>query len=309
MCSDCLSYTCSLRLWYVSCRFITESADRERLQYYVPCHGGVPCSALDLPLDVSGLRNVSVVAGHFFWNVWDRLPSCKEPNQTVAVEVDREGQAGNESTSTGCAPSCMVMGRHPVDRAISYYYQRCYGSEGCAGYRRRINDLSPEELEWITVHQREGREGVDAAGQPVLVVGDEGMSDATCRSLAGAKATTGSMLQDGVPIPIPPPLGETELQTALRNVRTCVVGLLERWSESQLVFNAWFPWIDFSKDRERRKMFIYSNKETRADLRPELREVLERQNRCDMVVYAEMERLFEVQLSAAEQSRNLYDQQ
>lgn len=257
---------------------------------------------MDLPQNSSGLHGVSVVAGHFFWNVWDRLPSCGGRRGGRGGEGDQP-LSESMAHSAGCSPSCMAVGRHPVDRAISYYYQRCYGSEGCIGYQRRINDLSPEELEWIAVHQREARL---VEGEGRLVVGDEGMSDAACRSLAGAKATTGAVLEEGVSVPIPPPLGEAEMQRAVGNMRTCVVGLLERWDESQEVFSAWFPWIDFSQDRERRKMFIYSGKESRADLRPALREVLERHNRCDLALYAEMERVFEKQLVAMAQAQALY---
>ena len=85
---------------------------------------------------------------------------------------------------------------------------------------------------------------------------DVGMEDAACRALANAKATTG--LVAGVDdIHVPPPVTETETLRALTNVEHCVVGLLERWEETKAMLEFWFPWLDFSVDSHRRKMFIY----------------------------------------------------
>ena len=39
----------------------------------------------------------------------------------------------------GCRPSVFVMGRNPIDRAISYYYQRCFQLESCIGKRNKFN--------------------------------------------------------------------------------------------------------------------------------------------------------------------------
>lgn len=79
-------------------RFIAESAEKLELSYFIPCHGGVHCVTLSLPesnlsssssssssvaasllrsqenvsqcLPPLDLSNTTVVAGHFFWNVW-----------------------------------------------------------------------------------------------------------------------------------------------------------------------------------------------------------------------------------------------
>ena len=99
------------------------------------------------------LSNVSVVAGHFFWDVWDDLPTAR----TERVQ-DNDYDNGNGNSTMNDkkinfsegkgnvmkkrVPPCFIMGRHPVERAISYYYQRCFESTACVGYRRRINELS-----------------------------------------------------------------------------------------------------------------------------------------------------------------------
>lgn len=50
---------------------------------------------------------------------------------------------------------------------------------------------------------------------------------------------------------IPPELTEEEILRALDNVPRTVVGILERWGDTLRVMNHWFPWIDFSRDKNR----------------------------------------------------------
>eukprot|EP01038_Epipyxis_sp_PR26KG_P017435 gene17435-24114_t len=64
------------------------------------------------------------------------------------------------------------------------------------------------------------------------------------------------------------------------------VGVLERWDETIAVINhCWFPWIDFTKDHNKRLMWnyvtdpsIHREKENKNNIRPELRIVLENIN-------------------------------
>lgn len=58
-------------------RFIADSAVEHQLSSFIPCHGGLHCITLALPLSSNDshsvavdLSNTSVVAGHFFWDVW-----------------------------------------------------------------------------------------------------------------------------------------------------------------------------------------------------------------------------------------------
>jgi hypothetical protein len=81
-------------------------------------------------------------------------------------------------------PSCFVMGRHPVDRAISYYYERCYTAQSCVGFQRRVNSLTAEELETIGVYERMGMYN---EGNRSIVIVDEGMEDAMCRMMTDQK--------------------------------------------------------------------------------------------------------------------------
>jgi len=57
-------------------------------------------------------------------------------------------------------------------RAISYYYQRCYDVEACVGYKKRINDLTVEDLEFIAIYDRQGKHKED---NKTVVILDEGL--------------------------------------------------------------------------------------------------------------------------------------
>jgi hypothetical protein len=196
------------------------------------------------------------------------------------------------------------MGRHPVERAVSYYYQRCYGSRDCVGYQRRINDLTVEELRFVALSERQGKL---AADNRTFVILDEGMSEAGCRALADEKHTTGRIIGTGTSngggggltdLSLPPPLSRDAEDRAIeQNLPRCAVGILEQWAETKRVLRHWFPWLDFSRETHRRKMHVYSGKETVDSLRPAIRHVLEEVNRCDLRLYARMRELFEKQLA------------
>ena len=56
---------------------MAEAAERYNLTYFIPCHGNLSC----VTLSVAGRReqnysvdNVSILAGHFAWGVWNELP-------------------------------------------------------------------------------------------------------------------------------------------------------------------------------------------------------------------------------------------
>lgn len=245
----------------------------------IPCHGGIHCVAVDVK-DINttnvDLENASVIAGHFSWGVWNQLPSYRP-------------------TNPDSPPPCLVMGRHPVDRAISYYYQRCYGSSSCIGYNRRINDITPEELRTIALLEREGKLKEDNS---TLIILDEGMSDAACRALLNQKATTGLIIgQDRIVVPSMLPVDAAEAAKA--RLRKCVVGIVERMDETKRVIAEWFPWVKNIEREKKKLMQIYSNKETSSDLRDDLRAVLLEVNICDVQLYEEMLRLFHLQLEVS----------
>ena len=99
---------------------------------------------------------------------------------------------------------------------------------------------------------------------------------------------------------VPAALTERDTQEAISRLQYTIVGILERWNDTVKVINHWFPWIDFTNDFNRKRMFIFRGKENRDELLPELYEVLANFNRCDMNLYDHMKIRFDDQLDSIE---------
>lgn len=216
------------------------------------------------------MTNLSVIAGHFSWDSWKLLPSVE---------------------SQIFQPSCFVMGRHPIERTISYYYHRCFPVPACVGYNRMLNTLSKDEFEYYVYHHRDGRYLED---NKTIIITDEGLSNAACRALANKKVTSGTIISNNL-IKVPDSLSMNDISTAISNVQQCIVGLMENYNQTLSVMKLWFPWIDFSNDTTRHKMKLVTGKETYQTLRLDLRKIIIEANYGDMLLYQSMEELFDKQ--------------
>jgi hypothetical protein len=221
------------------------------------------------------LSKVSVIAGHFFWNVWKPLPQASGRNQLPNL-------------SSSFKPSCFVMARNPIQRIISFYDQRFYREVKSPLFEKDFNNFSTEEWEQLLIYQRFARLKED--NKTVIIV-DEGMSDAACRTMANIKTTAG--LENPTEIAVPPELTQDETRRALENSKHCVIGVLERWEDTVRVINHWFPWIFFDN-----KFGLQLNRGSSSNryIRPDLLEVTIRNNQCDMHLYDQMVHQFEKQL-------------
>ncbi len=129
----------------------------------------------------------------------------------------------------------------------------------------------------------------------MVVIVDEGMSDAFCRTIANTKSSVGN---DGRhQIDIPEPFTDGEIELSVKNTLQCVVGVQERWSETLNVINHWFPWIPISSDsKERLNDNNNLRKENERTIRPDLLKVIIDSNRCDLEVHSAVLRRFAEQL-------------
>ena len=130
---------------------------------------------------------LSVIAGHFQWGVWDtrgRTTTSTSTSTTTSTRPLSNRTLGSVSVGsvTRLDPArldvaCLVMLREPVDRTISYYYERVYPS-----VKTKLNELSEGDLlfvmnEWIgSAHSR---------------YRDEGLANTACRMMAGVNYRKG----------------------------------------------------------------------------------------------------------------------
>ncbi len=127
---------------------------------------------------------------------------------------------------------------------------------------------------------------------------DDGISDSMCRVLTNTRVTTGRLVSDSEALIVPPGMTPEDAELAQANVDSCVIGLQDRWKDTLEIVNHWFPWIHTKRDPDRRKMDIYSGKETMANLKESARQHILDLNQCDLAVYERMVLRFEKQLAA-----------
>ena len=94
-------------------------------------------------LYLDSYENVAVISGHFNWQVWLHLDTYVQQFMTPVINpIKMTATGAHVLTATSYEylppdaippPKCMVIGRHPIARFISYYYQRCFTSVTCAG--------------------------------------------------------------------------------------------------------------------------------------------------------------------------------
>ena len=291
-----------------------ESANRHGLNYIIPCYGIIDCATtalspperviynttdsikkMNMDRKMDNYANISIVAGHFSWDVWKNLPSyfnsVKPANTTVATTEHVD------SSQFLQPPPCLVIGRHPIDRMISYYYDRIYKYSQVP-----LNNLTVDKLQFHinTFHALFPR-----LEKNVWVIVDDGMREGMCRAMSDQKIVTGTVL------PIDYDFGTPELyydkpfdiheasQISVHNVNQCVVGLSERWHDTKIIIHEFFPWLDMNSrepDRQRNSNTIATARETRDTLKPELLQLLLENNKCDMVVYKAMLERFELEM-------------
>jgi hypothetical protein len=242
----------------------------------IPGYGGLHSVIFDLrDFDETYLKDVSVLAGHFSWDIWSQLPSVNQSNSSNAT-----------------IPPCFVMGRHPVDRVLSYYYQRCYLEPNCHYSQIPFNNLTSTDLIWFLTTFRQAL----LNHRHEFVIVDEGVQDAGCRALANQKKTTGRSIYNDS---FPGNLTKWEEKVALKNIESCVVGLQDDWTNTKKMMNHWFPWIK-TELKEENLFKGTEKKESMQKIRPDLREIIEEINGCDMKLYEKMKILFAKQLSVIE---------
>ncbi|GMI21106.1 hypothetical protein TeGR_g3842 [Tetraparma gracilis] len=253
-------------------RYIVQKALEMEQGFYVPCYDkdgtyweDMRCYSFDLK-NASALNggekgDLGVVAGHFDWDVWGGLDSFD-----------------------GDVPPCLVMVRHPVDRAVSLYYERLYPREDFGG--RKVNELEVEEWEWLL---REFK------GSAFSMYRDEGLCDTLCSTLLGRSLHRGVKPEDLQVEKIEMLKREgMDERKAMGHLDKCLVGLQDDWEGTKDMIWHWFPWLTFEDD-VKVNTGMGKAAEKRQELRHEIRERLEGCNQCDMAVYEHAKERFALQ--------------
>ena len=101
-------------------------------------------------------NNIAVVAGHFRWQVWLHLDTYVQQFMNLSASSLSDSPTYEYVPPDDIPPpKCMVIGRHPVSRFISYYYQRCFGTDTCFGkyYMCYIDLLCYDEFIYVNIYR------------------------------------------------------------------------------------------------------------------------------------------------------------
>jgi hypothetical protein len=248
----------------------------DNLNCYIPGKGGLPHMTFDLSgLSASEKSNLQVLAGHFDWDI---------------VEDEEMAEVVSEQRTVA---QCFTMLRHPVDRAISFFYERVYPvvKKTISAYAE--TEDGPALLDLLI-------RGFVGTAQGLLR--DEGMSDTLTRQLSSASYRRGMTPDDAARHNLNSQvLTDQHFIKARANFRLCIVGVVENMTASHRVLAHWFPWIgDIGQNttaRTLRKNQGYVDKETVATLPHVVRQNIEEHNKYDLQMYHEGLEMFQNQLA------------
>jgi hypothetical protein len=301
---------------------LEKSVNRLGLIAIMPCYRELYCVLFDIdhaittapvsiyqtPPSMPWWNNVSVVGGHFEWNVWNQLPTC----------AHTEHQHQHQQP---CQPQCLILFRDPIERVISQYYERVYHSQYFKFSNRTIASLSLLEWEELLLtfrwavpfkgskparrrgttndpqqQQESNQESNQEEEESSMIVIDEGFSEITCRMLLQRKESTGLVYDPHQSMFLNIFIANSsEIQLAIDRMEQCVVGILEDWKSTVSVIDYWFPWIDFPQKSS--GFYNIGNKlETKSNLPLSHINAIMETNPCDMQLYEAVKKRFNDQV-------------
>ena len=186
---------------------LRRAAKTLNISSFIPCHDGISCDTYTM-----GSHKAVVYAGHFPWGVqkeFQRHASGIAPNKTHF--------------------SCITMFRDPIARIISCYYYR-FVNELKIGekYNSCIGNISVLQLKNVLINGRT-KYGLSCLNEPFRIM-------------------SGILDEDIVHNVhnLPYSIRSNALQTALRNVQSCIPLFLSRQVDNAIIMKHWIPSLNWT---------------------------------------------------------------
>ncbi|KAG8469330.1 hypothetical protein KFE25_007848 [Diacronema lutheri] len=239
-----------------------EVARARALSLYIPCYGGVPCSTYRLPS--AGRRQpASIIAGHlYFAGVETALRTAANPRPTL--------QARRRANF-----SCFTILREPVSRVESCWNYRLEQH----GVAKPFATLTAADIRAYLPSALDGY-GFGCRNEPLRMFADGGEAEMRVNTATAAM-----------------PVGKWMLESALRNMATCFVGVLERCEETADVLVHAFPWLGRLPCSRRRNAYANSRTNANGTRTISVERALRRQTSLEQHTYAYANAMLDAELA------------
>mmetsp|Transcript_16933 Transcript_16933/g.21940 ORF Transcript_16933/g.21940 Transcript_16933/m.21940 type:complete len:351 (+) Transcript_16933:249-1301(+) len=261
---------------------LEKAANQNKLNFWIPCHGGVSCEDTEIPLT---LPQKSIYAGHIEWSSFTKHMARLTNSRATLNPTQQQFE-------------CLTIFREPVSRVQSCWNFR-FLKVGRARGARPFAQYTVDELKNI-LPRAESIQAEGCNNEPMRLFSDLSSADTKINTL-----TTG---------PISGDVGTTDhaydeegwdldtnfiLNNTVRHMQHCVIGISERCEDTRRVIQFFFPWFtSFSCE-------VYSNRgKFSADdnlLTPGVISEVKRQNALEIILYNIANLTLDVQLQAIHQ--------
>jgi len=261
---------------------LEKAANQNKLNFWIPCHGGVSCEDTEIPLT---LPQKSIYAGHIEWSSFTKHMARLTNSRATLNPTQQQFE-------------CLTIFREPVSRVQSCWNFR-FLKVGRARGARPFAQYTVDELKNI-LPRAESIQAEGCNNEPMRLFSDLSSADTKINTL-----TTG---------PISGDVGTTDhaydeegwdldtnfiLNNTVRHMQHCVIGISERCEDTRRVIQFFFPWFtSFSCE-------VYSNRgKFSADdnlLTPGVISEVKRQNALEIILYNIANLTLDVQLQAIQE--------
>lgn len=228
------------------------------------------------------IQHAHMIAGHVTWGLLVR----------IARTTNRFHRSSSMSLSpssskfySGPSFSCLTIVRHPVERTISYWYNRIGGSE-------RLSMQSPEALyASLTSFRKDGSRRFRGHH-------DEGPMNPTMKMLCGQWSAGGFRSEAFA-------TANCSLRTARERLGRCWVGIIDDWERSCAVLQQQLPWLPIDCSVKKNAAPVVH--ETRETLPAVLVNLILKLNKDDMALYIDATRQLDQDYASLISSRKKMD--
>jgi len=264
-------------------RWVYAASQNQQLTSYIPCYPypyeklaipRISCESYFFPYRKTNAKQYHVFGGHLYY------PSLQK--YFYMARHDRSSIL-HDPSDDAIKFSCFIMFRAPQTRVRSCWNYRFSGSNDF----KEASDMTPKELEFDLPRAR-SRFGEGCNNEAVRILSDQGLDERKLGFLTYGNTWSHDVVDT--------------LQLSMGRMERCVIGLIERCTDTKKIVSHYLPWLASSVDCTTRLKQQVGDQQTKAErpMSQELQHIIAQQNIVDQTVYEYAELLFDELLKIAQ---------